>query len=97
MTNLVTIIIAFVIAAVFIIVQNSLSKHENWLLGGIIPLLFVIFSVGVFYFLKLTPSSKNIFPFFILITLQLCAWGEGRKKYKKEQEAELKKMKSKDL
>ncbi|KNF07886.1 hypothetical protein CLPU_11c00550 [Gottschalkia purinilytica] len=97
MTNLATIIIAFVIAAVVLIVHNSLSKHKNWLLGGIIPLLSIIFSVGVFYFLKLTPSSKNIFPFFIFVTLQLSTWVEGRRKYKKEQEAELKKMKSKDL
>ncbi len=97
MTDLITIIIGFVIAAVMLIAEQLLSKQKNWLLGGIIPLLSVIFTFVVFYFLKLTPSLRNIFPFFILISIQLCEWEEGRKKYKQQKEIELKKMRSKDL
>lgn len=57
----------------------------------------MIFAIGVFKFTKLTLSFRNLFPFLIMTNMLLAEWEYGRKRYKKEKEAELDKMKAQDI
>ncbi len=97
MSDISTIIIAFVVAGALLGVEYFLGKQKNCLLGGIIPLISVIFAICVFRFTKLTLSFRNLFPFLILTNMFLTEWEYGRKRYKKEKEAELDKMKAQDI
>lgn len=97
MNDLMELIIAFGAGTVMIIVQNILSKRENWILGGILPIISLLFAIGVFNFRKIEFSIRSLLPFIMLIVIQLCIWEEGRKKIKEKKELELNKMKSRDL
>jgi len=97
MSDISTIIIAFVIAGALLGIEYFLGKQKNCLLGGIIPLISVILTICVFKFTKLTLTFRNLVPYIILINTLLMEWEYGRKKYKKEKEAELDKMKAQDI
>lgn len=97
MNDWIELIIAFGAGTVMLIIQNILSKRENWILGGILPIISLLFTIGVFNLEKMEFNIRNLVPFIILIVIQLSIWEEGRKKIKEKKELELNKMKSKDL
>ena len=97
MNDLMELIIAFGAGTVMLITQHFLSKRENWILGGILPIISLLFAIGVFNFGKIEFSIRSLLPFIMLIVIQLCIWEEGRKKIKEKKELELNKMKSRDL
>ncbi len=97
MNDLMELIIAFGAGTVMLIAQQLLSKRENWILGGILPIVSLLFAIGVFNFGKIEFNIRNLLPFIVLIVIQGCIWEEGRKKVKEKKEFELNKMKSKDL
>jgi ABC-type antimicrobial peptide transport system permease subunit len=97
MSDLMNFIIALGIGVVILIVQQLLSKRENWILGGILPIVSLLFAIGVFHFRNIQFSIRNLLPFIALIVIQISIWEEGRKKLEEKKELELNKMKSRDL
>lgn len=95
---MVTLVIGFVVAAVLMLVEYLLcTKLKNPLWGGIIPVLILAGSIFVFASGKIPLTRNNLFPFVIVNTIFLLDWGTGRDKYKKIQQAEMDKMKAKDI
>jgi uncharacterized membrane protein (GlpM family) len=96
-----SIFLGFLISAVIIIFQHILSESKNWLLGGIIPLLVVLFALWCFFIRTPRLGVESIMPFSILFVLLSCDWVDGRRRFKKKKkedmENELKKMKAHDL
>ncbi|WP_411167826.1 hypothetical protein ACH36K_11815 [Clostridium sp. MB05] len=97
MSDSMVLIIALGASAVMLIMQQLLSKRENWILGGILPIISLLFAIGVFNLRKIELNIGNVLPFIVLIGIQVSTWEEGRKKIKEKKELELNKMKSKDL
>lgn len=96
-----SIFLGFLISAVILIFQHILSESKNWLLGGIIPLLVVLFALWCFFIRTPRLGVEAIMPFSILFFLLLGDWVDGRSRFKKKKkedmEHELKKMQVHDL
>jgi len=91
-------IIGFVVAGVLFVIEYLLcTKLKNPLWGGIIPILILAGTIYVFTSGSVPLTLRNIFPFVILNTILWGDWGTGREKYKKLQQAEMAKMKAKDI
>ena len=89
---MIDLIIGFAVAGVLFMTEYILcTKLKNPLWGGIIGTIF-IFASG-----KIPFTTKNLFPFVVVNTLFFGDWGTGRDKYKKLQQAEINKMKAKDM
>ena len=48
MSDSMVLIIALGASAVMLIMQQLLSKRENWIIGGILPIISLLFAIGVF-------------------------------------------------
>lgn len=95
---MIDLIIGFAVAGVLFITEYILcTKLKSPLWGGIIPILILIGTIFIFASSKIPFTTKNLFPFVILNTLFFGDWGTGRDKYKKLQQAEINKMKAKDM
>lgn len=96
-----SIFLGFLISAVILIFQHILSESKNWLLGGIIPLLVVLFALWCFFIRTPRLGVEAIMPFSALFFLLLGDWVDGRSRFKKKKtedmEHELKKMQVHDL
>ena len=97
MNDSMKLIIAFGASTVMLIAQNLLSKREKWILGSILPIVSLLFAIGVFNFMKIEFNIRHSLPYIALIAIQVSIWEEGRKKIKEKKELELNKMKSRDL
>ena len=96
--NMIDLIIGFVIAGVLFVVEYFLCvKLKNPLWGGIIPMLILIGTIWIFASGKVPLTIRNVFPFVIANTIFFGDWGTGREKYKKLQQAEMDKMKARDI
>jgi hypothetical protein len=85
------------ISAVLIVVENKLAKLENPLWGSIIPVLFLIGTILFFTLFKPKLEMKIIAPFVLFNLFNFYEWSIGRDKYKALKNAELEKMKAKDI
>ena len=95
---MVDLIIGFVIAGVLLVAEYFLcTKLKNPLWGGIIPMLILAGTIWIFASGRVPLTVRNLFPFIIANTIFLGDWGTGREKYKKLQQAEMEKMKAKDI
>lgn len=95
MTDLV---IGFAVAGVLFFIEHLLcTKLKNPLWGGIIPMLILIGTIFIFASGRVPVTVRNVFPFVIANTVFWGDWGTGREKYKKLQQAEMDKMKAKDI
>ncbi|MEY8424566.1 hypothetical protein AALB52_17865 [Lachnospiraceae bacterium 38-14] len=95
---MIDLIIGFAVAGVLLITEYILcTKLKNPLWGGIIPMLILIGTIFIFVSEKIPFTTKNMFPFVVVNTLFFGDWGTGRDKYKKLQQAEINKMKAKDI
>lgn len=93
-----TLIIGFVVAGVLLIAEHLVcTKLRSPLWGGIIPMLILAGTIYVFASGSIPFARPFIFPFVVLNTLFLGSWGTGRDKHKKLKEAEMQKMKAKDI
>jgi len=91
-------IIGFVVAGVLFVIEYLLcTKLKNPLWGGIIPILILAGTIYIFTSGRVPLTLRNIFPFVLLNTMFWGDWGTGREKYKKLQQAEMDKMKAKDI
>lgn len=91
-------VIGFIVAAILFIAEYLLcTKLKSPLWGGIIPILILAGTIWIFSSGIIPLETKYLFPFIILNTLFFGAWGSGRDKYKKIKEAELERMKAKDI
>ncbi|EGT3680214.1 hypothetical protein [Clostridioides difficile] len=91
-------IIGFVVASILMIVEYLLCiKMKSSLWGGIIPCVILIGTIYIFTSGKVPLDTKTVFPFVILNSIFFSDWATGRDKYKKIQQAEIDKMKAKDL
>lgn len=91
-------LIGFVVAIILMLVEYLLcTRLKNPLWGGIIPLLILAGTIYIFASGKIPLEMKNVFPFVIANTLFFGDWGTGRDKYKKIQQAEMDKMRAKDI
>jgi hypothetical protein len=77
--------------------QHLLSTRENPLLGGILPLCVIPFSIWVIISRSLSLGFKTLFPFAGLLIILLSVWAEGREHLHKKQKKELEKMRAKDI
>lgn len=92
------IILGFGIAAVLLAAEYLLcTKCRSPLWGGILPLLILLGTVCLFASARIPLTERNIYPFIVLNVIMLSDWDIGRKKYKKLRQAELDKMKAKDI
>lgn len=95
---MIELIIGFVIAGVLLVAEYFLCiKLKNPLWGGIIPMLILIGIIWVFASGRVPLTIRNVFPFVIVNTTFLGDWGTGREKHKKLQQAEMNRMKAKDM
>ncbi|HIQ99195.1 MAG TPA: hypothetical protein IAB23_05900 [Candidatus Scybalocola faecavium] len=91
-------VIGFIVAAILFIAEYLLcTKLKSPLWGGIIPILILAGTIWIFSSGIIPLETKYLFPFIILNTLFFGDWGSGRDKYKKIKEAELERMKAKDI
>lgn len=95
---MIDLVIGFAVAGALMMVEYILcTKLKSPLWGGIVPALILIGTVVVFASGKIPLTTKNLFPFVVVNTLFFGDWGTGRDKYKKLQQAEMDRMKVKDI
>ena len=95
---MIELIVGFIIAAVLLIAEYFLcTKLKSPLWGGIIPALILAGTIWIFFSGRIPLETRYLFPFVILNTLFLGDWGTGRDKYKKIKQAEMERMKAKDM
>ena len=95
---MIELVVGFAIAAVLLIAEYLLcTKLKSPLWGGIIPVLILAGTIWVFASGKITLETRYLFPFVVLNTLFFGDWGTGRDKYKKIKQAEMDRMKAKDI
>lgn len=98
MVDLVIGIIGFSIAGGLMFAEYLLcTKLKNPLWGGIIPVLILIGTIIVFAMGIVPLETKSVFPFGIINILFFGDWATGRDKYKEIKQAEMDKMKAKDI
>lgn len=95
---MIQLVVSFVIAGMLLITEYYLcTKLKNPLWGGIIPLLILVGTVVILASGQVPLDRSNIFPFVILNTLFFGDWATGREKRKALQQAELDKMRARDM
>ena len=95
---MIELVVGFVIAAVLLIAEYILcTKFKSPLWGGIIPVLILAGTIWIFASGRIPLETRYLFPFVMLNTLFLGDWGTGRDKYKKIKQAEMERMKAKDI
>lgn len=95
---MISLFIGFIVAGVLLAVEYLLCvKLESPLWGGIIPVLILIGTIWVFASGNVPLTIRNVFPFVIVNTMFWGDWSTGREKYKKLRQAEMDKMKAKDI
>lgn len=95
---MIELVVGFTVAIVLMIVEYLLcTKLKSPLWGGIIPLLIFAGTVWVFASGSVPLEIKYLFPFIILNTVFFSDWSTGREKYKKLKQAEMERMKAKDI
>ena len=98
MLTTIDLIIGFLIAGVlFTAVYFLCIKLKNPLWGGIIPMLILIGTVWIFASGRVPLTIRNIFLFIIANAIFFGDWGNCREKYKKLQQAEMDRMKARDI
>lgn len=91
-------IVGFVVAIVLFVAEYLLcTRLKSPLWGGIIPVSILVGTIWIFTAGIVPLETGYVFPFVILNTLFFGDWGTGRDKYKKIQQAEMERMKAKDL
>lgn len=74
-------VIVIIITAVLLLVQYYLSSRRQWLLGGLLPVISIIFAVSIkTYFMPSFSTSPLVAVPLALLVL----WVSGRGKYKRE-------------
>lgn len=95
---MVDLIVAFIIAGVLLAAEYLLcTKLKNPLWGGIIPILILAGTIYAFASGRIPLTTKTIFPFVVVNTIYWLDWAGGREKRKKLRQAEINKMKAKDM
>ena len=95
---MIELIVGFIVATVLLIAEYLLcTKFKSPLWGGIIPVLILAGTIWIFAKGIVPLETKYLFPFVILNTLFWGDWGTGRDKYKKTLQAEMERMKAKDI
>ena len=95
---MIELVVGFVIAAVLLIAEYILcTKFKSPLWGGIIPVLILAGTIWIFASGRIPLETRYLFPFAILNTLFFGDLGTGRDKYKKIKQAEMERMKAKDI
>ena len=95
---MIELVVGFVIAAVLLIAEYILcTKFKSPLWGGIIPVLILAGTIWIFASGRIPLETRYLFPFAILNTLFFGDWGTGRDKYKKIKQAEMERMKAKNI
>ena len=95
---MIELVFGFAIAAVLLIAEYLLcTKLESPLWGGIIPALILAGTTWIFAGGRIPLETRYLFPFVIINTLFFGDWGTGRDKYKKIKQAEMERMKAKDI
>lgn len=91
-------VVGFAIAAVLLIAEYLLcTKLRSPLWGGIIPVFILAGTIWIFVSGRIPLETRYLFPFVILNTLFFGDWGTGRDKYQKIKQAEMERMKAKDI
>ena len=95
---MIELVVGFIIAAVLLIAEYLLcTKLKSPLWGGIIPVLILAGTIWVFASGRIPLETRYLFPFVVLNALFWGDWGTGRDKYKKIKQAEMDRMKAKDI
>ena len=95
---MIELVVGFAIAAVLLIAEYLLcTKLKSPLCGGIIPVLILAGTIWIFASGRIPLETRYLFPFVILNTLFFGDWETGRDKYKKIKQAEMERMKAKDI
>lgn len=92
------IVFGFGVAAALLAAEYLLCvKCRSPFWGGLLPLLILLGTACLFVSGRIPLTRRNFYPFAVLNIIMLSDWEAGRKKYKKIQQAELDKMKAKDI
>ena len=92
-------VIGFIVATILFIAEYLLcTKLKSPSLGAeLFPVLILAGTIWIFAGGIIPMETKYLFPFVILNTLFFGDWGTGRDKYKKIKQAEMERMKAKDI
>lgn len=90
--------IGFAVAAVILFAEHLLcTRLKSPLWGGILPLGVLVGTIFILTSGRVPLTLQTIFPLVIANTVIWGDWAVGRENYKKRQQAELEKMKAKDI
>ncbi|MCE4767792.1 hypothetical protein LV595_14295 [Clostridioides difficile] len=88
MIDFVRTFICVFIAVVLFLLQKVLSSRKTAWLGGIMPILTVVLSVGLIWHMKWEISVRTILPFVLLFTIFIITWLSERAALKKNRSKE---------
>ncbi|MDD6217035.1 MAG: hypothetical protein PUB28_09895 [Roseburia sp.] len=95
---MIELIAGFAVAIVLLGVEYFLcTKLENPLWGGIIPFVVLIASIALIVWKDVPLTSGKLVPFILLNVICFLEWASGREKHKQLKQAELERMKAKDI
>lgn len=77
--------------------EHFLASLKNWVFGGILPIVFLLFSIWCFLIRTPRLSTEALFPFMILFLAIVSSWAEARENRKKKLKKELESMQAQDL
>jgi len=98
MTEITELMIGFAAAGVLFLAEHLLcTKLKNPLWGGIIPVLILAGTIWIFASGRAPLTLRNVFPFVIANTIYWESWSTGRGTYEKLRQAEMDRMKAKDI
>ena len=88
MIDFVRTFICVVVAVVLFLFQKVLSSRKVAWLGGIMPILTIILSVGLIRYMKCEISIRTVFPFVLLFAMFTITWLSERAALKKNRSKE---------
>lgn len=91
-------IASFAIAGILLAAEHLLcTRRQSPLWGGIIPILILAGTIYVFACGRIPLTTRTIFPFIVVNSIYWLDWAGGREKRRKLQQAEIDKMRARDI
>lgn len=73
------IFISIIVTIILFVLQSYLSKRKQWYLGGIIPVLYIVFVV---WYLQFPHEEVRYLKISVPLLIFLARWARGRNKFK---------------
>jgi hypothetical protein len=90
-------VVIVVIAAVAEGLQSFLGSRKHWILGGLVPFAFLVYTVWYGIFHKADMNGSTVVDFILIFAGLLAIWFLARADCQKKKKQELEKMEAQDL